>query len=127
MSRPLLAAAVALPVYSALAHLLLRTGGRRVAWAVGMALVVAVVLWGASRVGTHNPISRTARWDPLLFFVMGSALAVGPAAAATWGVLVAAERTPSALLAVLAGIAAGLAASPVAFVLAIAVEVLWPH
>lgn len=127
MPRPLLAALVAIPLWSALALALVRLGGRRLAWGTGLLLALLLAAWGASRVGTANPISRTARWDQWLFLVMALALLVPPAVAVPWGVADALGRPLPAPAAVGLGALAGLAALPVAFVLAVAIEVLWPH
>ena len=84
---------------------------------------------GAARVGTANPYSRTARYDPLLFFVMAAAVLGAPAIAASLTALHLAGAAPARTAAVAAiwSAAAFLAATPVGFLAAVAIEVLWPH
>ncbi|HET7458877.1 MAG TPA: hypothetical protein VFJ74_14605 [Gemmatimonadaceae bacterium] len=118
-------------VYAALATWLARGAGGRWAWAAAAALVLLVAGAGAARVGTANPFSRTARWDPLLFFLMAAVVLAAPAAAATSTAvaLAAPDASPlrSALVATLWSAGAALLALPVGYVAAVAVEVLWPH
>lgn len=133
MPRTILLALPAALVYGAVAAGVARAAGGRWAWVAGAALVLGVALLGASRVGTANPFSRTARWDPLLFFVMATALLALPAAAATWAATssVAASSTGGApgdtIRAALWSAVVFLLTLPVGFVAAVAVEVLWPH
>jgi hypothetical protein len=133
MPRPLLLALPAALLYGAIAVGVARTAGGRWTWVAGVALVLGVALLGASRVGTANPFSRTARWDPLLFFVMTAALLAIPAAAAAWAAT--SSLAPSAaggtgtdtLRAALWSALVFLLTLPVGFVAAVAVEVIWPH
>ena len=104
---------------------LARTAGGRWLWPAAAALVVSVALLGAARVGTGNPLSRTARWDPILFFVMTAVLLAAPAVATA--LAAASTASGGALRGTLWSAVAFLAALPVGFVAAVAVEVLWPH
>jgi hypothetical protein len=126
-ARPLLLALLALPCWSACALGLLRVGGRRLLWGGTVVAALALAAWAGSRVGTANPVSRFGRWDPLLAAVMAAALLAIPGLAIAWGVLEGASRGLSWPGVVGAGTLAGLAALPVAFVAAVAVEVIWPH
>ena len=96
-------------------------------WLGTVAAAVALAAWAGSRVGTDNPVSQTARWDPLLVTVMATALLAVPGLAIAWGVLEGEARGFSPAGVVGAGTLAGLLALPLAFVAAVAVEVLWPH
>ena len=124
---PRLALLLAIPVWSALTLLILRAGGRRAAWTATLVATIALAAWAGSRVGTANPVSRTGRWDPWLVAVMGAALLAIPGAGVTWGVAAAVTEGRPGWAAVAAGALAGLVALPVAFVVAVVVEVLWPH
>lgn len=126
-TRPLLLALLAVPCWSASCLGLLRAGGRRSVWLGTVAAAVALAAWAGSRVGTDNPISRTARWDPLLVTVMATALLAVPGLAIAWGVVEGDGRGFTAAGILGAGTLAGLLALPLAFVAAVAVEVLWPH
>ena len=125
--RPLLLALVALPCWSAGAYGLLRLGGARLAWGATAAAAVALAAWAGSRVGTDNPVSRTARWDPLLVTVMVTTMLAIPGLAVVWGVGEGAARGFGPVAAVGAGALAGALALPLAFVAAVAVEIVWPH
>jgi hypothetical protein len=133
MSRPLLLALPAALLYGAIAAGVARAAGGRWAWATAAALALGLALLGASRVGTANPFSRTARWDPLLFFVMATALLALPAAAGAWAAISSlAAAPPSAggaatLRAALWSALAFLLSLPVGFVAAVVVEIVWPH
>jgi len=113
-------------LFGALATGVARAAGPRWAWVACATVVVGVALAGASRVGTANPFSRTARLDPLLFFVMMGVLLGVPAFAAVYGT---ASAGPAAgfLRTMLWSAALFLLAVPIGFVAAVAVEVLWPH
>lgn len=119
--------ALAIPAWSIVAVAVVRTGGRRLAWTLTVAAALALAAWAGSRVGTANPVSRTARWDPWLAFVMSAALLAIPALGITWSVAstLAAERP--AWMALALGIVGGVVAVPLAFAAAVLVEVLWPH
>ncbi|MFL5578248.1 MAG: hypothetical protein ACJ79S_20030 [Gemmatimonadaceae bacterium] len=132
MPRTLLLALPAALVYGAVAAGVARMAGTRWAWVAGVALVLGVALLGASRVGTANPLSRTARWDPLLFFVMTTALLSAPALAAAWAATSSVAATSAGapgdtIRAALWSALVFLLTLPVGFVAAVAVEVLWPH
>ena len=122
-----LALLLAIPAWSAAAVPIARAGGRRAAWLVMLALATALATWAGSRVGTANPLSRTARWDPWLVAVLGVALLAIPGAGVTWGVTTALAQGKSGWMAAGVGVLAGLVALPIAFALAVLVEVLWPH
>jgi hypothetical protein len=122
-----LALLLAIPAWSAAALALARSGDRRLAWGATLAAVLGLAAWAGSRVGTANPVSRTGRWDPWLVFVMGTLLLAIPAAAVTWTVASPLAADRPAWQAFGLGALAGLAALPLAFVAAVAVEVLWPH
>jgi hypothetical protein len=122
-----LALLLALPAWSLIVPALARAGGRRAAWVATLVVALALAAWAGSRVGTANPVSRTARWDPWLVFAMGSVLLAIPGAGATWGALGALADGRPWWLAAGAGTLAGLVALPVAFAAAVLVEVLWPH
>ena len=122
-----LALFLAMPLWSAAALPIVRGGGRRAAWIATFAAALALAAWAGSRVGTANPVSRFGRWDPWLVLVMGLLLLAVPGAGATWGVAAAAADGCPAWLAVGLGTLAGLVALPVALVLALLVEVVWPH
>jgi hypothetical protein len=123
MLRPLLL--LAIPAWSAAAVVLVRVGGRRAAWVATLLLALALAAWAGSRVGTANPVSRTARWDPWLAAVLAAALLGVPGAAITWSAAATAGRP--LWFGFGAGILGGLVALPVAFALAVLVEMLWPH
>ena len=125
---------VAALAYGSLAAWLARAAGARWVWAACVVFAIGLAATGAARVGTANPYSRTARWDPLLFFVMAVAVLAAPLAASSWAALAltaptAATDAPTrgALAAALLSAAAFLAATPIGFVAAVAIEVLWPH
>jgi hypothetical protein len=103
-----------------------RLAGPRWAWIVCATTVVAVALFGASRVGTANPFSRTARLDPLLFFVMVAFLLGVPTLAAVYATA-SADAGATFLRTWLWSALLFLLATPVGFIAAVAVEVLWPH
>ena len=122
-----LALLLAIPVWSALALPLARAGGRRAVWVATLLVALTLAAWAGSRVGTANPISRTARWDPWLVTVMAAALLAIPGAGIAWGVTGALAAGRPASMAVALGMLGGLLALPVAFTVALLVEVLWPH
>ena len=110
----------------ALATGVARLAGPRWAWIACASAIVAVALLGASRVGTGNPYSRTARFDPLLFFVM-LAMFLAPSTIAAVYATAGADPAASFLRSTLWSALLFLVALPVGFVAAVAVEVLWPH
>lgn len=110
----------------ALATGVTRLGGPRWAWIVCASAVVAVALLGASRIGTGNPYSRTARFDPLLFFVMLAMFLTPSTLAAVWAAS-GADPAGGFLRSTLWSALLFLLALPVGFVAAVAVEILWPH
>jgi hypothetical protein len=116
-----------IPVWSAVAFAVVRGGGRRLAWGVTAAAALALAAWAGSRVGTANPMSRTARWDPWLVFVIGTALLAIPAVGILWGVTTGVAAGRPGWQAIGLGALAGLAAVPVALAVAVLVEMLWPH
>ena len=111
--------------YASLATWLARVGGARWVWGACAIVALGVAAVAAARIGTANPYSRTARWDPLLFFVMAVVLLGAPLAAASYAAVAATPR--GAGLAALWSAGAFLLAIPVGFVAAVAIEVLWPH
>jgi hypothetical protein len=123
--------------YGFLAAWLARSAGPRWVWAACVLLAIGLAATGAARVGTANPYSRTARWDPFLFFVMAAVVLGAPLAASSYAALaLAAPATGAAavvgsarapLAVALWSAAAFLAATPVGFVAAVAIEVFWPH
>ena len=113
-------------LFGALAAAVARLGGTRWAGVACAAAVVAVALAGASRIGTGNPYSRTARYDPLLFFVMVAIFLAPSTLAAAWAAA-GAEPAAGFLRATLWSALLFLLTLPVGFVAAVAVEVLWPH
>lgn len=122
-----LALLLALPVWSLAALLLVRRGGRGAALLAGAGVAILLAAWAGSRVGTDNPVSRTARWDRWLTFAMGAAMLLPPALATAWGVAGALGSGRAAATAAALGLVAGVAGAAVGLVLAVAVEVLWPH
>lgn len=118
---------LALPLWSLAALLLVRRGGRGAALLAGAGIALILAAWAGSRVGTANPVSRTARWDPWLVFAMGAAMLLPPALATAWGVAGALGGGRAAWAAVGLGLLAGLAGAAAGLALAVAVEVLWPH
>ena len=113
--------------YASLATWLARVGGARWVWGACAIVALGVAAAAASRIGTANPYSRTARWDPLLFFVMAVVLLGAPLAAASYAAVALAASPRGAGLAALWSAGAFLLATPVGFVAAVAIEVLWPH
>jgi hypothetical protein len=110
----------------ALATAVARAAGTRWAWIACASAIVAVALLGASRIGTANPYSRTARFDPLLFFVMLAMFLAPSTIAAVWATA-GADPATSFLRSTLWSALLFIVALPVGFVAAVAVEVLWPH
>ena len=110
----------------ALATGVARLAGPRWAWIACATAVVGVALLGASRIGTANPFSRTARLDPLLFFVMVAFLLGIPTLAAVYATA-SADPGASYLRTTLWSALLFLLAVPVGFIAAVLVEVLWPH
>lgn len=122
-----LALLLAIPAWSAATLTVVRGGGRRAAWIATLTTAVALAAWAGSRVGTANPVSRFGRWDPWLMAVMATALLAIPGSGVTWGVAAALADGRPGWMAVGLGTLAGLAALPVALVVAVLVEVVWPH
>lgn len=116
-----------LPAWSLVALALVRRVPRPTALLVAAAVALLVAAWAGSRVGTANPVSRTGRWDPYLAFALAAAFLALPGIASTWGVGAAVAQGRPGWQAVGAGVVAGLVALPVALVLAVAVDALWPH
>lgn len=112
--------------FGALATGVARAAGPRWAWVACATLVALIALAGASRVGTANPFSRTARLDPILFFIMMGVLLGVPTLAAVYATT-SAGPTAGFLRTALWSAALFLCAVPVGFVAAVVVEVLWPH
>ena len=116
--------------YASLATWLARAAGGRWVWAACAVVALGLAAAGAARVGTANPYSRTARYDPLLFFAMTVVVLGAPAVASSLAALhlAAGDHTPRpAVVDALLSAGAALLAIPVGYVAAVAVEVLWPH
>ena len=122
-----LALCLALPLWSAALLPIARGAGQRAAWLTTILVALALAAWAASRVGTANPVSRTARWDPWLVLVLAVALLAIPGAGIAWGVTGALAQGWPAWLVVASGVGGGSLALPVAFAVALLVDVLWPH
>lgn len=107
---------------------LVRATGPRTLWLVWAAMLGLLVAVAASRIGTANPFSRTTRWDPFLFALLLATVVGFPSGAATLAITGLARDASHGFARIAAGgFGVLLLTVPVGLVLAVVVEIVWPH